>query len=64
MHIQVLGNGAVGQIADLVPVAEVVDDEDIVVTSAVQGPDDVAADKTGPTGHDDHGGAYRARIRA
>ena len=34
--------------------AVVTDDEDIVVASAIQGPDDVAADETRPTGHDDH----------
>ena len=51
--INVVGNLQIGQIAELVAVAQVIDRHDVGDATLIQTLDDVAADETGGSGHHD-----------
>ena len=52
--VEIVGDFAVGQIAELVCPGQVVDRDDVRQALVVERLDVVGADETGCTGHDDH----------
>ncbi len=57
MQILVVGNVAIGDIGELAPVTEVIDDENVSLADVVQTPDEIATDETGAARDNDHDGA-------
>jgi hypothetical protein len=51
--IDIVGDLQIGQIAELVPIAEVIDGDDVGDAALVQARDDVAADESGGSCHHD-----------
>ena len=58
VFVSVIDEVAVGQVPRLVPVGQVVDDENILLAGRIQVSDDIAADKSGAAGNDDHIAVY------
>ena len=56
VFVQIMGDGAVGKIADLVAIGQIVHGNDVGDAARIESVDDIAADKAGRTGYDDgHG---------
>ena len=53
VFVQVVSDIAVGQVAKLVAVSQIVDGDDIGFITLVEGLNQVATDKTGGAGHND-----------
>ena len=51
VHVHVVGNAQIGQVAKLVAHAQIVNCNDVVDASRVQTLNEVAANKTGGSGH-------------
>ena len=53
--VEVVGDPAVDQIAELAAVAQVVDDDDVVAAAAIELADQIAPDESGASSDDNHG---------
>src|SRR5688572_28095162 len=54
--VEVVGDSAIDQVAELATVAQIVDDYDVVATATIELANQIAANEPGPAGDDDHGG--------
>ena len=52
--VEVIGNREIGNIDELMPVLQIVDNDDVVMTAVREGLDQVATDKAGTAGDDVH----------
>src|SRR5210317_793367 len=55
VFVEVIGDRLVRDVDELVTVLEIVDDDDVVITTLYEGTDEVAADEAGTAGHYVHG---------